>query len=72
MEEENKVKYFQALTAVYSEKQISNERCRLLTYNDIQESIDLVNQQCCNDDEGELSKYKFDFYNYCCNKKYIF
>lgn len=51
LEEENKIKYFQALTAVCYEKQVSNDRCRLLTYNDIQESVDLVNQQCSNDNE---------------------
>ncbi|XP_033210310.1 ras GTPase-activating-like protein IQGAP1 isoform X3 [Belonocnema kinseyi] len=51
LEEENKVKYFMALTAVRCEKRMSGEGCPLLTYNDIQESIDLVNKKCLHDDE---------------------
>lgn len=54
LEEENKVKYFRALTAVRCEKRISEEGCPLLTYNDIQESIDVVNKKCLHDDEGQV------------------
>ncbi|KAK0081320.1 hypothetical protein PV325_012392 [Microctonus aethiopoides] len=50
LDEMNKVKYYRALAAVRSENQINKKKCSLLTYTDIQEAIDLVNQQCQNDD----------------------
>ncbi|XP_031782642.1 ras GTPase-activating-like protein IQGAP1 [Nasonia vitripennis] len=51
LEEVNKVKYCRALTAVYQEKQLTGELCPLLTYIDIQECIDLVNEQCLEDNK---------------------
>ncbi|CAL7946505.1 unnamed protein product [Xylocopa violacea] len=51
LDQENKVKYYRALAAVRCEKQALAEECPLLTYIDIQECIDVVNQQCQNDDE---------------------
>ncbi|XP_033341426.2 ras GTPase-activating-like protein IQGAP1 [Megalopta genalis] len=48
---ENKEKYYRALAAVRCQKQINSEECPLLTYIDIQECIDIVNQQCQNDDD---------------------
>ncbi|KAK2582629.1 hypothetical protein KPH14_004911 [Odynerus spinipes] len=51
LDEENKVKYFRALAAVRSEKQTVPGECPLLTYMDIRECIDLVNQQCQEDNK---------------------
>ncbi|CAK9799762.1 Ras GTPase-activating-like protein IQGAP1 [Anthophora plagiata] len=51
LDQENKVKYYRALAAVRCEKQAIAEECPLLTYIDIQECIDVVNQQCQNDDD---------------------
>ncbi|XP_076245101.1 ras GTPase-activating-like protein IQGAP1 [Calliopsis andreniformis] len=51
LDHENKVKYYRALAAVRCEKQAVSEECPILTYIDIQECIDVVNQQCQNDDE---------------------
>ncbi|OAD59074.1 Ras GTPase-activating-like protein IQGAP1 [Eufriesea mexicana] len=51
LDQGNKVKYYRALAAVRCEKQTIDEECPLLTYIDIQECIDVVNQQCQNDDE---------------------
>ncbi|KAK9298625.1 hypothetical protein QLX08_008104 [Tetragonisca angustula] len=50
LDQGNKVKYYRALATVRFEKQ-TREECPLLTYSDIQECIDHVNQQCENDDE---------------------
>ncbi|KZC12883.1 Ras GTPase-activating-like protein IQGAP1 [Dufourea novaeangliae] len=51
LDHENKVKYYRALAAVRCEKQAISEECPLLTYIDIQECIDVVNQQCQNDSD---------------------
>ncbi|XP_031839391.1 ras GTPase-activating-like protein IQGAP1 [Nomia melanderi] len=51
LDNENKVKYYRALSAVRCEKQVMDEDCPLLTYIDIQECIDVVNRQCQNDDD---------------------
>ncbi|XP_017888182.1 ras GTPase-activating-like protein IQGAP1 isoform X2 [Ceratina calcarata] len=51
LDQENKVKYCRALVAVRCEKQTDAEECPLLTYIDVQECIDAVNQQCQNNDE---------------------
>ncbi|XP_076391557.1 ras GTPase-activating-like protein IQGAP1 isoform X1 [Megachile rotundata] len=51
LDHENKVKYYRALSAVRCEKQAIAEECPLLTYIDIQECIDAVNQQRQNDDD---------------------
>ncbi|XP_043257073.1 ras GTPase-activating-like protein IQGAP1 [Colletes gigas] len=51
LDHENKVKYCRALAAVRCEKQAIAEECPLLTYIDIQECIDVVNQQCQNNDD---------------------
>ncbi|XP_029050274.2 ras GTPase-activating-like protein IQGAP1 [Osmia bicornis bicornis] len=50
LDPENKVKYYRALAVVRCEKQAISEECPLLTYIDIQECIDVVNEQCQNDD----------------------
>ncbi|XP_012270076.1 ras GTPase-activating-like protein IQGAP1 [Orussus abietinus] len=50
LEEENKMKYCRALTAVRREKQSLGNECPLLTYIDIQETIDIVNQECQDND----------------------
>ncbi|XP_066597001.1 ras GTPase-activating-like protein IQGAP1 [Prorops nasuta] len=49
--EEHKTKYFRALETIRYEKQKNAEECMVLTYIDIQECIDLVNQQCQTDIE---------------------
>ncbi|XP_015599510.1 ras GTPase-activating-like protein IQGAP1 [Cephus cinctus] len=51
LDEENKVKYCRALAACRLKKQTNAEECPLLTYIDIQECIDHINQQCHNDGE---------------------
>ncbi|XP_054010124.1 ras GTPase-activating-like protein IQGAP1, partial [Hylaeus anthracinus] len=51
LDHENKVKYYRALAGVRCEKQVISDECPLLTYIDIQECIDVVNQQCQNDDD---------------------
>ncbi|XP_078048629.1 ras GTPase-activating-like protein IQGAP1 [Augochlora pura] len=51
LDHENKDKYYRALAAVRCQKQIISEECPLLTYIDVQECIDVVNQQCQNDDD---------------------
>lgn len=50
------MKYYRALAAIRCEKQAVSDECPVLTYIDIQECIDVVNQQCQNDDEGILNK----------------
>lgn len=52
LDQGNKVKYYRALAAVRCKKQAADEECPLLTYIDIQDCIDAVNQQCQIDDEG--------------------
>ncbi|XP_070512336.1 ras GTPase-activating-like protein IQGAP1 [Cardiocondyla obscurior] len=49
LDEFNKVKYAQALTSVRQAKLRDFQECSILTYGDIQECIDSVNEQC---DEG--------------------
>lgn len=39
--------------AIRHEKLSSDEDCPLLTYLDIQECVDLVNEQCLLDDKGK-------------------
>ncbi|XP_050481598.1 ras GTPase-activating-like protein IQGAP1 isoform X1 [Bombus huntii] len=51
LDQGNKVKYYRALAAVRCKKQAADEECPLLTYIDIQDCIDAVNQQCQIDDE---------------------
>lgn len=52
LEEENKNKYCRALMAIRNEKLATGEPCSLLTYVDIQECIDLVNEKCSEDNNG--------------------
>ncbi|KAF7992470.1 hypothetical protein HCN44_001808 [Aphidius gifuensis] len=53
IDEYNKVKYYQALEQARFNNQNNDKKlCTILTYNDIQECIDYVNEQCCNDDEA--------------------
>lgn len=52
LDEGNKVKYSRALAAIRADNKSSGKRCSLLTYIDVQEVIDLVNQQCQNDDRA--------------------
>lgn len=48
------MKYHRALAAARLEKQAAfTSECPLLTYVDIQECVDIVNQQCQEDTEGE-------------------
>ncbi|KAL7293724.1 hypothetical protein TKK_0012795 [Trichogramma kaykai] len=49
LEVEHKVKYTQALRAVREEKRLVENVCPLLTYIDIQDCIDSVNEQCLED-----------------------
>ncbi|XP_058789628.1 ras GTPase-activating-like protein IQGAP1 isoform X2 [Phymastichus coffea] len=51
LEEDNKVKYLRALAAVRHEKQLTEEICPLLTFIDVQECVDLVNEQCFEDNK---------------------
>lgn len=43
-----------ALAAVRHEKQVTEEICPLLTFIDIQECVDLVNEQCLEDNKGKF------------------
>ncbi|XP_057324303.1 ras GTPase-activating-like protein IQGAP1 [Microplitis mediator] len=53
LDKNNKVKYYHSLATVRHDKLINNNnKCPILTYIDIQETIDLVNQQCQNDDKA--------------------
>lgn len=52
LDEENKVKYYQALEKIRFENQTNRKKCSILSYIDIQECIDFVNEQCVNDDEA--------------------
>lgn len=56
LDDDNKVKYYRALEGVRYEKQSNLSGCPLLTYVDIQDTIDLVNDQCQDDNE---SAFKF-------------
>lgn len=68
LDPENKVKYYRALAAVRCEKQAVSEECPLLTYIDIQECIDVVNQQCQNNDVGMSSvSYAIPIYVLSCD-----
>ncbi|XP_006618095.1 ras GTPase-activating-like protein IQGAP1 isoform X1 [Apis dorsata] len=49
IDQENKVKYYRILVTARCKKQ--SEECPVLTYIDIQDCIDIVNQQCQNDDQ---------------------
>ncbi|KAH0541195.1 hypothetical protein KQX54_021250 [Cotesia glomerata] len=52
LDENNKVKYYHSLADERHKHLINNNnKCPILTYIDIQEIIDLVNQQCQNDDQ---------------------
>ncbi|EFN88876.1 Ras GTPase-activating-like protein IQGAP1 [Harpegnathos saltator] len=51
LDEDNKVKYTQELANTRHEKQLSNLKCSLLTYSDIQICIDSVNSQCIKNSE---------------------
>ena len=51
LDQGNKVKYSRALIAIRTENKQTSGKCPLLTYMDIQECIDVVNQQCHEDNE---------------------
>ncbi|XP_023246515.1 ras GTPase-activating-like protein IQGAP1 [Copidosoma floridanum] len=52
LEENNKVKYLRGLLTIRNEKKIKKEKCQLLTYSDIQDCIDFVNEQCAEDNKA--------------------
>ncbi|RLU14769.1 hypothetical protein DMN91_012656 [Ooceraea biroi] len=52
LDELNKVKYTEALMKMRQRKLETSEECTLLTYSDIQECIELVNEEC--DDNFEV------------------
>ncbi|KAG7199806.1 hypothetical protein KM043_000468 [Ampulex compressa] len=51
LDEDNKVKYFRALAEARHEKRSASKECPLLTYIDVQECIDFVNEQWHRDKE---------------------
>jgi len=52
------MKYTDALMTIRQKKLEMSEECTLLTYSDIQECIDLVNEECDDDFEGTMGRYR--------------